>query len=81
MNSSHILARIHIKLGTHIDLIEPNNFCARNAIAQQEAAIQGCLKAHALEFEILLPGYFNRRAPTPLNVISDIGDAKLRRDF
>ncbi len=28
MCSSHILARIHMKLGTHIDLIEPNNFCA-----------------------------------------------------
>ncbi len=27
MCSSHILARIHMKLGTHIDLIEPNNFC------------------------------------------------------
>ncbi len=28
MYSSHILARIHMKLGTHIDLIEPNNFHA-----------------------------------------------------
>ncbi len=28
MYSSHILARIHMKIGTHIDLIEPNNFCA-----------------------------------------------------
>ncbi len=27
MCSSHILARIHMKLGTHMDLIEPNNFC------------------------------------------------------
>ncbi len=27
MCSSHILARINMKLGTHIDLIEPNNFC------------------------------------------------------
>ncbi len=26
MYSSHMLARIHIKLGTHIDLIEPNKF-------------------------------------------------------
>ncbi len=26
MYSSHILARIHMKLGTHIDLIELNNF-------------------------------------------------------
>ncbi len=28
MYSSHILARIHMKLSTHIDLIEPNNFHA-----------------------------------------------------
>ncbi len=27
MCSSHIFARIHMKLGTHIDLIELNNFC------------------------------------------------------
>ncbi len=28
MYSSHILARIHMKLSTHIDLIESNNFHA-----------------------------------------------------
>ncbi len=27
MYSSHTLARIYMKLGTHIDLIEPNIFC------------------------------------------------------
>ncbi len=39
MCSSHILARIHMKLGTHIDLIELNNFCA---------ACHGLFKKHML---------------------------------
>ncbi len=39
MCSSHILARINIKLGTHIDLIEPNNFCtACHGLPQQEVS-------------------------------------------
>ncbi len=40
MCSSTILARINMKLGTHIDLIETNNFCTacHGANAQQEVS-------------------------------------------
>ncbi len=47
--SSHILARIHMKLGTHIDLIEPKNFCAAcHGSAQQEVGYSGLFKKHML---------------------------------
>ncbi len=47
MYSSHKLARIHMNLGTHIDLIEPNNFCApcHRLPPNRKSAIQGCLKS------------------------------------
>ncbi len=49
MYSSHILARIHMKLGTHIDLIELNNFhTACIGSAQQEVGYLGLFKKRML---------------------------------
>ncbi len=49
MYSSHILARIHKKLGTHIGLIEPNKF-ALHVIgsAPQEVGYSGLFKKRML---------------------------------
>ncbi len=47
----------------------------------RKSAIQGCLKSHALEFEILLPGFSTHEHQTRWTWSQDIGDAKLRRDF
>ncbi len=44
-NSSHILARIHMKLGTHIDLIEPNTFAAHVMGAPNSSRLPGILKS------------------------------------
>ncbi len=62
MCSSHILARIHMKLGTHIDLIELEQLLRYMSWAplQQEFSNSGLFKkAHALELEILPPRIFN----------------------
>ncbi len=79
----HILARIHMKLGTHIDLIKPNNFCAAcQGSAQQEVGYSGLFKNHMLwNLKILLPGFSTQEHQTLWTCSQDIGDAKLRRDF
>ncbi len=49
MCSSHILARIHMKLGTHIDLIELNNFCVTcHGLRPTEVGYSGLFKKHML---------------------------------
>ncbi len=74
MNSSHILARIHMKLGTRIDLIELNNFCVTcHGNAQQEVGYSGLFKKHMLWNLKYSSRIFNRRAPNPVNVIKTLG--------
>ncbi len=50
MNSSHILARIHMKLGTHIDLHQAEQLFALHVMgsAQQEVGYSGLFKNHML---------------------------------
>ncbi len=84
MCSSHILARIHMKLGTHIDLIELNNFCVtcHGLRPTGSRLFSGCLKSTCSGIWNTPPRIFNTRAPNPGGTWSqDIGDAKLRRDF
>ncbi len=82
MYSSHILARIHMKLGTHIDLIELNNFTLHViGSAQQEVGYSGLFKKRMLWIDILLWRLPPRLPPTRWTWSQDIGDAKLQDIF
>ena len=78
-----ILARIHMKLGTHVDLIKPNNFrTACHKLRPTGSWLFRVLwKTHALEFDILLWGTPPVCHKTRWTWSQDIGDAKLRRYF
>ncbi len=59
MCSSHILARINIKLGTHIDLIEPNNFCtACHGLRPTGSQLFYCFPPDSFFFFTDYPGIF-----------------------
>ncbi len=46
---AHTFARIHMKLGTHIDLIELNNFCVTcHGLRPTEVGYSGLFKKHML---------------------------------
>ncbi len=79
MYSSHILARIHMKLGTHIDLIEPNKFhtACHWLCPTGSRLFRAVYKTHALEFDILLWGLPPVCHQTRRTWSQDIGDAKL----
>ncbi len=84
MCSSHIFARIHMKLGTQYRSYRAEQLLCHMSWAppNKKSAIQGLFKKHnALEFEILLPGFSTHEHQTRWTWSQDIGDAKLRRDF